>query len=547
MTIDVAFVYLILFGGHVWLLRRCVFKDLPPAGVPLLIVLYALHFMMIALFYASRTWGSAWSWYFDYRFGEHNPAASYAAVLYLLVGLAAVAVALWGQPRRLWHVLYWLGVAAFFVYLGLDEYFALHEGAKNWSLIYGSAAGLMVLASGAVWWGLRRRERRVFVMLIGGLGVAAVGGVGLEMLALWDCLGYLGETCGRLPLIEEALENVGILTALLGVLLYAGRALPAGVWIRAQRGLLTGGVGCGLLLVTAPWFVPQLENRLIGQPAAIDYLDGRLSVVGYRLSHRVLAPDEALDLNVYWRTNQTIYGTYGFSVQLMDRTDGRSYAAQNLVIEEPRHDQALPGVVYRTRMSLKVPHDIPAQASYWLTLTTWRDKRPDFIPQPVSYTDRRLVTPDMAVLQSLPVVGQTPPPATEHPLDFVFRPDIALKGYSVKLEDHRLSLLFDWQTQSVIDRDYVQFLHLFDSSGGWVYGFDQPPMTERFPTIDWPPGMSARASWLLDLPPDLPPGDYVLRTGMYDAVTLDRCDILNSAGERLTDGIIELGTIRLGL
>ncbi len=546
MTIDVAFIYLVLFGGHIWLLRRFVVKDLPPAGAVLLIALYALHFVLIALFYASRTWGSAWSWYFDYRFGEYNPAASYAAALYVLVGLAAVAVALWGQPRRLWHSLYWLGVAAFFVYLGLDEYFALHEGAKNWTLIYGGAAGLLVGITGAVWWwGLGRRSLRVFVMLIGGLGVAAAGGVGLELLAARDCLGYLDQTCGRLPLIEEALENVGILTALMGVIGYAGRTLSPVVWTQARRMLLMGGAGCGLLLMSAPFVVPQLENRLTAQPVTVDLLDGRLEVIGYRLSDQVLTPSEALEIVVYWQTNADLFGTYGFTVQLLDRVDGQTYTSRNVLVEEPRHDQALPGVVYRTRMSLNVPADIPPQASYWLTLTTWQDMRPRFVPQRISHTDRRLVTPDMAVLQSLPVLEQAPPLATEYPMDFVFQPDIALKGYSFQLEDHRLSLLFDWQTRSAINRDYVQFLHLFDSNGAWVYGFDQPPMTQRFPTMDWPPGMYARASWLLDLPAELPPGEYVMRTGLYDAVTLDRCDVFNGAGESLLDGIIELGKIHL--
>ena len=547
MTPDVAVIYLILFGGHLLLLRRFVVPDLNLFGKRLLIVLYALHFGFIALHYAARGWGSFWSWYFDFRFGEYNPTATYAATLYALITLGSVVIALWGAPRRWWHRLYWLGVGTFFGYLGLDEYFQLHEEADNWTLIYGLAAAGLVLVSAAVYgYGLKRRDMRVFAMMIGGLGVAAAGGVGLETLAHRDCFGYVYNLCNRLPLIEETLENVGILTALLGVLLYATKHVSPAHWSGSRRLILSGGLISALVLIIAPWIVPNLEARLLAQPVEIEYLDGSLSVIGYQVSGTVLRPGDSLDLNLYWRTNGELYSRYGLSTHLVSRADGKSFARVDRIVEDPRFDQTAPGTVYRTRMNLTLPPDIPAPASYWLTLTVWQDRRPQFIMQPVSQTDRQLLTEDMAALLSLPVIAdQDATSPLDHPLRYDFAGDFALVGHSIALENRQLNLAFGWETQASITQDFIQFLHIFDEDGNWVFGHDQPPLTDQFPTSDWPAGLSTRADWQLDLPRDLPPGDYHLRTGLYDALTRDRLPVTGSDGQPLQDYIIDLGTITL--
>lgn len=543
MTPDIALAFLVLFGGHWLLLRRFVLHDLPPFGKGLLVLLYGLHFLLIALFYAARGWDEVWSWYFDYRFGEYNPAASYAATLYVLIALGALLSAVRGQALPLFQRGYWLGTGLLFGFLGLDEYFVLHEGVKNWTLYYGLAAVLLTLGSAVV---LRqRRDWRVAVMIVGGLGAAGAGGIGLELLALHDCFGYLGQTCNRLPLIEEALENVGILTVLAGVVLYASQHVRPVVWRQARALLVAGGVGTAIILLTGPWFIPALEMQLRAEPVQLDYLDGALSILGYQVSQTVLHPGDPLDMTVYWQVNQRTSGLDGFSAHLVSRTSGQSFASSNRLVEEPRFTQAVPGTVYRTNVHLVLPPDTPAQASYWLTLTTWGRRRQTYQMQPVSRTDRELIALDMAVLCSLPVIDESSPLTVDHPLRFDFQENLSLTGYSVQAEKRRLSLQFVWENHRPIREPLIQFLHIFGPDGGFVYSLDRPPLADDFPTIDWPVGLRARADWQLDLPDDLEPGEYSLRTGLYEAKSLNRWLVRDSEGHELPDGIIELRTIRL--
>lgn len=539
MTPDVAFAYLILFGGHWLLLRRFVLPDLPPVGKGLLVVLYALHLLLIALFYASRGWGEFWSWYLDYRFGEYNPAASYAAALYLLIALSALLIALRGQSLRL--RLYWLGVGALFGFLGFDEYLILHEGVKNWVLHYAIAAGTMAL----VGFLLLRRDLRTWFLLVGGLGIASVGGVGLEMLALYDCFGYLGATCNRLPLIEEALENVGILTAFMGVLLYASRHIPPTAWAWSCRLITAGGVGSAVLLIAAPFVVPGLEARFLAEPVVLEYQDGDLSVIGYQVSNHALSPGDQVHVQLYWRTRSRVSGLQGFSAHLVSRSTGASFASVNRVVEDPRFQEAAPGTVYRTSLSLNLPPDIPVQNSYWLTLTTWGNGRQGIFMQPISHSDREQVTRDMAVLTSLSVIDPAPSLTVDHPVRYDFQGDLALTGYSISLDEKQLALQFAWENHAEIREPLIQFLHIFDSEGNYVYSVDRPPLTDDFPTIDWPVSLKARADWQVDLPDTLPPGEYSLRTGLYEASSLNRWPVSDSEGTPLPDGIIELGTIQI--
>ncbi|MBP8293466.1 MAG: hypothetical protein KAX65_11895, partial [Caldilineaceae bacterium] len=46
----------------------------------------------------------------------------------------------------------------------------------------------------------------------------------------------------------------------------------------------------------------------------------------------------------------------------------------------------------------------------------------------------------------------------------------------------------------------------------------------------WQPDDQALNVYLLDLPPDLPAGDYTLRVLVYDADTLAPIDVLDAAG-----------------
>ena len=72
-----------------------------------------------------------------------------------------------------------------------------------------------------------------------------------------------------------------------------------------------------------------------------------------------------------------------------------------------------------------------------------------------------------------------------------------------------------YEAESQPGGDYTAFVHLVDSHGNQVSGYDRPPADGRFPTHAWQPGDRILANFVLSLPDGLAPGAYQLWTGLY--------------------------------
>jgi hypothetical protein len=75
-----------------------------------------------------------------------------------------------------------------------------------------------------------------------------------------------------------------------------------------------------------------------------------------------------------------------------------------------------------------------------------------------------------------------------------------------------------WRALAPMEVDYTLFVHVYDGAGARVAQRDLPLRHEDYPTSRWRPGelVIDRA----DMPlPALPPGDYRLELGLYDAAT----------------------------
>lgn len=81
-------------------------------------------------------------------------------------------------------------------------------------------------------------------------------------------------------------------------------------------------------------------------------------------------------------------------------------------------------------------------------------------------------------------------------------------------------VMLTWQAAGTPPLDYTGFVHLVGPDGTLVAQLDRPPA--GYPTSDWRPGEIVVDHFRVDLPPDLPAGDYRLRTGFYDPATVTR-------------------------
>lgn len=118
---------------------------------------------------------------------------------------------------------------------------------------------------------------------------------------------------------------------------------------------------------------------------------------------------------------------------------------------------------------------------------------------------------------------------------------ISLLGYDVQPQTLRpgeiLYLQLHWAVSATPQREWTVFTHLLAADapdGPMPAGRDSPPGGGSLPTTRWLPGWRVLDEYQIQLPADLPPGDYTLATGLY------------SGEESLpAGGALRLGSVRL--
>jgi hypothetical protein len=120
--------------------------------------------------------------------------------------------------------------------------------------------------------------------------------------------------------------------------------------------------------------------------------------------------------------------------------------------------------------------------------------------------------------------GSTPERPPTHPLAAELGDGIALLGYDVQPVPARpgevLYVQLHWAVEAAPAEEWTVFVHLVDPAqpeAGPLAGKDSPPGNGSLPTRRWQPGWIVLDEYQVALPPDLPPGIYALRAGMYRA------------------------------
>ncbi len=85
-----------------------------------------------------------------------------------------------------------------------------------------------------------------------------------------------------------------------------------------------------------------------------------------------------------------------------------------------------------------------------------------------------------------------------------------------------VTLSLDWQALSSSSEDYSVFVHLVDSEGQVLAQTDGYPANDSRPSSQWVTGERILDEREIDLPADLPAGEYELLLGWYDWRTGDR-------------------------
>jgi uncharacterized membrane protein len=123
-----------------------------------------------------------------------------------------------------------------------------------------------------------------------------------------------------------------------------------------------------------------------------------------------------------------------------------------------------------------------------------------------------------------------------------------LRGYDTALRagagGRELAMTLYWQALAPMDRNYTVFIHVLGPDGQVVAQHDAEPWWQvSVPTSTWQPGEDLQDQHVLSLPPDLPPGTYRLRAGVYYWQTLERLPVME--GDAPVNDYVDLGSISL--
>ncbi|MBL8055625.1 MAG: hypothetical protein JNK29_02950 [Anaerolineales bacterium] len=100
---------------------------------------------------------------------------------------------------------------------------------------------------------------------------------------------------------------------------------------------------------------------------------------------------------------------------------------------------------------------------------------------------------------------------------------VARPGASVPLS-------LTWQATGAVPGDYSVFVHVLDADGRLAGQSDKMTPLPEFPTSRWPPGRRQADAHQLTLQPDIAPGLYALRVGLWDRLSGARLRVLDAAG-----------------
>lgn len=100
-----------------------------------------------------------------------------------------------------------------------------------------------------------------------------------------------------------------------------------------------------------------------------------------------------------------------------------------------------------------------------------------------------------------------------------------------------------WQAQQASDLNYTVFVHLKGQDGRVWAQSDTPPAGGNAPTTTWMPGQVIVDDHMLELSAEVPPGEYTLFAGLYDAISGYRETLYTLDGTRVLSDQIPIGKI----
>jgi hypothetical protein len=179
----------------------------------------------------------------------------------------------------------------------------------------------------------------------------------------------------------------------------------------------------------------------------------------------------------------------------------------------------------------------------WLALDTTPEADPAstterWLDEHAFRVDNRWLSPSIRLVR-YELSGDRLSKAPEQRLNLRFGDRLWLRAYHAGPPDARAGEVWPfslfWQAEEVIaadlwSEDYIVFVQLLDQNGSLRAQLDRQPVGGFRPTSTWQPGEMVRDSYGLELPADLPSGDYRVIAGLYLPATMERVSVTDAEG-----------------
>ncbi len=146
----------------------------------------------------------------------------------------------------------------------------------------------------------------------------------------------------------------------------------------------------------------------------------------------------------------------------------------------------------------------------------------------------RLAGIDYAWIYRGPVVGFEPPTQIAHPVSGTFGGQAQLLGYELRParveSGGECHVTLYWRALAEMGESYNVYLRLADEEGHLWGQVDRLPVMGYWATDRWQPGTFVVDEYDLEVLPGTPPGEYVLRAGLYSFQTGRTLEAVGEAG-----------------
>ena len=328
---------------------------------------------------------------------EGNIPPILASAQLALVSGISLTIAWLAKERTGYQRLYMVGIGLVFLYLALDEYYAVHETIAYWERYFVLLGAALVTATVFVAMHSSRSNCIWHVCMLTGLATSASGAIVIEQYRgkaicwSWEFLRL--DKCLEFYPFEESLEFVGIwivLVAMLGQFSNMGRK-PRTV---ARRALYMLPL-LWILLLLASSLLAIFELEHLAQPASIQF-ESRIHLFGYRIDNY----DRLSVLRLYRRSGEEITLTWVTPFILLTRKAVTpSPAATRMRIAGYKKLRFSPfKAVYRQQIEIPIPVQAPANRALWIVLTLWRKKQNGYAYLDITHSDHQLLTKNRVIL-----------------------------------------------------------------------------------------------------------------------------------------------------